>query len=453
MTKEKDKDHLFISYATEDWALAEWLTLRLTSEGYRVWCDRFELLGGESYPRDIQKAMKERTFRVLFLLSHNSVNKPNPTKERTFALKIGEERSIDFLIPLKVDEISGSEINWMTTDITYIPFHKNWADGYRQLLKKLSKLDAPRPLEDGMAIASQVFFDLNQFKDEPEPVYSNCLKIIETPRVIKKFYIGTTVTWFALLDLAKEWPIYPKNTYTVFAFHDPSDVIVDNFKVRYDSSFEIANYDEIEGISTDNIVKNLLTRSLNARFIHMGLDNSEKRIYFPFGLLEKNKIHFQTYTGRNTTVQVAGTRKWSKFGQESELYRYHLSPRFLVRHDPDYGYLAILNIGLYLSDTNGTPLKKRTATARGRRIRKSWWNHEWFSRYLATISFISEGKDSIIIGDDIGQRIVANSCIIKGKTPISVIDEEPIDETVGISIENEIEEDIVIEEEDYDYDE
>ena len=61
------RDHLFISYATEDFALAEWLALRLTIEGYKVWCDRFELLGGESYPKDIDKAMKEKTFRVLAL--------------------------------------------------------------------------------------------------------------------------------------------------------------------------------------------------------------------------------------------------------------------------------------------------------------------------------------------------------------------------------------------------
>src|SRR5437660_515138 len=39
---------LFISYATEDAALAQWLTLKLTAAGYRVWCDRVKLLGGES---------------------------------------------------------------------------------------------------------------------------------------------------------------------------------------------------------------------------------------------------------------------------------------------------------------------------------------------------------------------------------------------------------------------
>ena len=59
---ETDQDHLFISYASENGILAEWLTLRLTAEGYKVWCDRTKLLGGESYPLDIDKAIKESTF-------------------------------------------------------------------------------------------------------------------------------------------------------------------------------------------------------------------------------------------------------------------------------------------------------------------------------------------------------------------------------------------------------
>ena len=71
-------EHLLINYATEDWALAEWLTRKLTAEGYRVWCDRFKLLGGESYPKEIDDAIKNRTFRMLSLLSRASLTKPNP---------------------------------------------------------------------------------------------------------------------------------------------------------------------------------------------------------------------------------------------------------------------------------------------------------------------------------------------------------------------------------------
>ena len=38
-------DHLFLSYAWENAALVDWLVRRLTAEGYRVWCDRFQMLG------------------------------------------------------------------------------------------------------------------------------------------------------------------------------------------------------------------------------------------------------------------------------------------------------------------------------------------------------------------------------------------------------------------------
>jgi len=93
---EDQRDHLFISYATEDIALAEWLTYRLTAAGYRVWCDRIKLLGGESYPEDIDNAIKNRTFRFLGLVSHASLRKPNPRKERTTAHNIARERQVDY---------------------------------------------------------------------------------------------------------------------------------------------------------------------------------------------------------------------------------------------------------------------------------------------------------------------------------------------------------------------
>lgn len=125
------REYLFISYAGEDFALAEWLTLKLTIEGYKVWCDKIKLLGGESYPKEIDQAIKGKTFRLIALLSKSSIN--NPTKERTLALNIARERQEDFLIPINVDGLSPTELPWMTADLTFIPFYKSWAKGYQQL--------------------------------------------------------------------------------------------------------------------------------------------------------------------------------------------------------------------------------------------------------------------------------------------------------------------------------
>src|SRR5688572_10771137 len=138
-----ERDHLFVSYAWENAALADWLVRKLTALGYRVWCDRFKLLGGERWPRDIDRAIKTRTFRMLALISKFSLEKENPSKERQLALAIGKERQEDFLIPLNVDGRSATEVGWQLTDLTWVPF-ENWADGLTQLLGVLEKAGTPR---------------------------------------------------------------------------------------------------------------------------------------------------------------------------------------------------------------------------------------------------------------------------------------------------------------------
>ena len=97
MVENDSRDHLFISYATEDADLTKWLALKLTSEGYAVWCDMLKLRGGESYPKNIDEAIKNRTFRFIALLSRASLSKPNPLKERTLALNIARKRNEDLL--------------------------------------------------------------------------------------------------------------------------------------------------------------------------------------------------------------------------------------------------------------------------------------------------------------------------------------------------------------------
>ena len=80
-------DHLFISSVPEDGALADWLTRKLTAEGYHVWCERFKLLGGETFPDDVDDALKRRAFRVLGLYSQVSLNNPEVMRQRGLALR------------------------------------------------------------------------------------------------------------------------------------------------------------------------------------------------------------------------------------------------------------------------------------------------------------------------------------------------------------------------------
>lgn len=184
-------DHLFISYATENGDLAEWLTVKLTAEGYAVWCDRTKLLGGESYPADIDHAIKVRTFRLLALLSRASVAKPNPVKERTLALNLARERRTDFLIPLNVDGLRSTELDWMTSDLTFIAFAESWAAGFEQLLKKLRSINAPRPLATkGAEAVSDWYLQRDQPDLRRERLISNRLRFTAVPETVYRLVVN-----------------------------------------------------------------------------------------------------------------------------------------------------------------------------------------------------------------------------------------------------------------------
>jgi hypothetical protein len=50
--------------------------------------------------------------------------------------------------------VDGSELDWLTTTVSYIPFTRGWADGWRALLKKLDSISAPRSLANAAPLAA-----------------------------------------------------------------------------------------------------------------------------------------------------------------------------------------------------------------------------------------------------------------------------------------------------------
>ncbi|MEZ4614732.1 MAG: toll/interleukin-1 receptor domain-containing protein [Caldilineaceae bacterium] len=184
---ENLQDHLFISCVPEDGALADWLTRKLSAEGYAVWCERFKLLGGESYPDDIDEAIKHRTFRMVSLYSKASLRNPEVMRQRSLALNLSKELSSDFLIPINVDGVRTKQLDRLTSNLAFIPFEKNWATGLNQLLKKLTSVSCPKPLYNGKNVAAEYFVPKDIVSDQPEELVSNCLVIEKIPVTIYQF--------------------------------------------------------------------------------------------------------------------------------------------------------------------------------------------------------------------------------------------------------------------------
>lgn len=419
----ENQDHVFVSYASEDIALAEWLTFKLTSLGYKVWCDRIKLFGGESYPKDIDAAIKNRTFRFLALLSHASMNKPNPLKERTIAINIAEERKEDFVIPLNLG-VKKAELPWQLSDLTWVDFSKNWAIGLGGLLKALRKAETPCSLENGRDIVSDSIISEGIFRNEPETICSNFLTIKKIPEAISAIRFKNKLSFQERRQLHKIWAYRQISDNTFLSFHKPPD----DFPYEVQNAHLWKNAKEIEGIDTHDVVSELLRKNLNCNCCAKGLlwSYDHKWLYFPFEITSNNRVSFVDMHGKKNSIQVCGERKFFRPGKSSR-YRYYLSPTFRIMRDM-FGEEFVVRLGLRIriTNTSGMAIPGIYAQARRKHASKDWWNHEWVSRYLALCSFLSNEDDEIVIGKQEPYRLVFNAKPLSYVYPIS-LDEEKID--------------------------
>lgn len=446
------RDHLFISYATEDFELAEWLTLKLTAEGYKVWCDRVKLLGGESYPSDIDEAIKDKTYRMIALLSKNSINKPNPKKERTLALNLMREREEEFLLPLNIDGLKPTEIDWMQSDITFISFHKNWATGFALLLKKLEAINSPKAQSDGKSIAARYFLREETIKNEEEILYSNCLQLEKLPKHLRKYKFDKYIPTGEVVAMARSWAFYKKDGRSVYSFHEPGRFLQ---PITHVEDIEWREYPTIDGIDTRNVICNLIKKSLDVHLYSKGLQRELRtdergkkrngRFYFPFRMLKKDQLHFTDYKGKKNYILACSTRNTKRPDGTMRRYMYHLAPNFIVRRNVIEDLLIIPRIQLYLTDEKGEPLLKRSYLSKRKVVCKFWYNHQWLIRILAIMQYLSDDKQKIVIGTNEDEQIIIDAKPMQFTAPLSISLKEPeeTDDVTGdveISLEDEYEE-------------
>jgi hypothetical protein len=384
-------------------------TRKLTAEGYRVWCDRFKLLGGESYPRDIDIALKTRTFRMLALLSRASLEKPNPRKERTTALNIGREQKEDFLIPLNVEGLRATELDWMTSDLTFIPFSQ-WASGLRQLLEKLASINAPRPLERGREIAASTFLPGDVLRHEPEPLYSNIFRVAKLPDVLLRFTVEPGIAGLERDAVLVTWPFYSVSPTVVYAFDHPTPAALHGRAITLDARVPWVGTSEINGVRTRNIVTSLLKGSIVARAAALGIcpTPNGRAMYFPLGLVEKDRLRFHGYSGNETSVTVTSERTLWRTAK-SEKYRYYLAADVRARTDIPPGYVVQVTPTIHVTSPVGEALLGRTINSRRKHVSKTWTNHEWTNRLFAIAEFLAGGTAAIRFGSTPETEVVISA--------------------------------------------
>lgn len=393
------RDHLFVSHASEDDPFAEWLTLKLTSEGYKVWCDHIKLLGGESYPKDIDEAIKSQTFRFLALISRNSLLKPNPLKERTLALNLGRERNENFVIPLNIDGLKPTEIDWMTSDITFIPFHGRWFAGLEQLLMNLSKAGAPRTATNGRMAVREWYLQQDVVEAKPETIWSNLIPILEIPRFVYRFEYKKP-TEIDEDQLLGRWPFYLQDATTAWSFQRPAPPVSDSVaEVR---RFEWREEGEINGMRTIDLLTAVTRRSMEHLCLRKGLMRSfdGRHLYFGSGTTPNDRLWVAKPTGSREFVKSVGVaRYWIRVGGDKrrETSNHHLSPQF----KPFFGRFGqpviAMRIYIFWTDTLGNPRPSRKAFRLRRRLARGWYNSHWFRRQKAILGWLTDWNSEFAV--------------------------------------------------------
>jgi hypothetical protein len=396
--------HLFVSYASQDAILATWLARKLAALGYAVWFDQAKMLGGEPWPQTIDDAIKNRTFRMLALISADSLRKPKPTGERVLAQKIADQRSIpDFLIPLKVD---GTELDWLTTAISYVPFHAGWAAGLRQLLAKLQEISAPRNLANASSLAAMTFptgDDLLVNGDER--LRTNVMRVEQIPPGLKAFRVDDPISNDDKAKLDANWPYYWVNPQLFFAFTDPPQEFGDLVKQTREQ-WSWVDYDTIHGIRIRDVVANLITRSLKVRLVRAGCCVHPKRnqtVYLPATFTRDGWVRFTDFRSKPGRLKIRGKATFKRFGRPPEINHHHFAFRLRIGRGLDQFFWIQITPTLFFFDDTDIAITDDRVGPRRRRVSKMWFNAKWLNRLLAAESILlnlqSGASDGILLAD------------------------------------------------------
>lgn len=400
---QDSRTHLFISYATEDALFVDWLCLRLLNEGYSVWCDRLKLLGGESYPADIDDAIGKRAFRFIAVLSKNSIKKPNPLKERTAALAIARERKENFLIPLNLDSLAASELGWMQSDLTFISF-ANWKEGLAQLLKNLQSVNAPKTASP--TSVATLLDTRKSVEATPETLWSNLVPIKRVPSRLYRFEHDVAMTASSTLQAAATWPHFRENASVCWSFQSPPADLVTQYRFALRGTCDDWRSASGPDVNFYNVGKKVINATLFHRLLSAGLryDSDNRYVYVPNEKQFSGRLSFRSPAG-SSWIKAVGLRSfWTSKGRDS--VRYHLSPSLGTWLDFAGRDFVCVRIRLYLTQLDGTPIKPAMMQSRRKVICKSWWNHEWLCRVLATLQLIAESEADICIGNNPDEQVV-----------------------------------------------
>lgn len=455
------RDHLFLSHANpEDNEFTLWLALQLAKAGFPVWCDLTKLLGGEDFWLDIEKSIRERALKFIYVLSKTSNKKPGPLKELSVADNIARDNNLsDFIIPVHIDALPHREINIQLSRINAISFERGWAKGLRTLLEKLEKEGIPKNADfTPEAVTSWWRYQFSASKgviDQPEDYLSNWFLISDLP----------SKTYFHILydTRSSKGQLKPDFPYTAFVLKNYliSFAKSEDFEGKLGDGLLIGDThdfpteDLLHGRVREEIIKKREGRDAIVRLLKIAWDgmlrrralpiyelaNDNRCFYFKKGLVESDTISFRSAKDKTSYRNVVGYKTVKATDSRAESKRYwHFGVQARPIAYPEIAYCIKPHV--VFSDDGENIWESKLRLHRARRSQcRNWWNAEWRDRILASMSWLAEEATiDVKLGSDVAVQV--SSTPLRFSSPVSYVDPDKTHLSLDEDDEEDYDEDL-----------
>lgn len=442
------RNKIFISHATpDDNDFTKWLALKLIGLGYEVWCDILFLEKGVDFWSNIEKEIRENTFKFLIVSSSAGNQREGVLKELAVATKVKKQLKDDkFIIPLSIDEtLSYDDINIEIVRLNAINFKESWAKGIQELIETFDRQNVPKnspDLSKSNLLYQQIFLHDKGVINEEEIYDSNWFPITSFPEELRfhkyekrlpnnfdvrtltfpairfKKYLCTFAWEYDFMhQLPKTETYNNRNTVRI-----PTSEILSG---EYDSEF-IKNYE------CQRLIVQLVNRAFELRMGDKKVRKYEmtnKNAYWiEKGKLEKDKFN---------KVQLVGKQKeknWH-FGISgaTKLYPFHV---LMVS-----SHIFFTKDGVELIESKGIQHSSR------RRQGKNWWNDKWREKLLAFVKLLSDDKESFFLEMGSEEKVIVANEPIKfiGRHSYVIPSENTLEQESELAEINDFEEEEEIE--------
>ena len=428
----RERNIVFISHANpEDNEFASWLGTRLTAAGYEVWADVLNLLGGETFWRDIGNTIKEEAAIVVVALSYASYQKDGVLDEIALAVNTGRKLSKgQFIIPIRLDDLPFSDLPEQLIRLNVIDFSSNWADGFGQLLKALKDSQIPQSTSDfGEALSAWQKFKLRQsasISDTPESVFSNWFQICSLPSHINFSRFDAAQSQESVkhaFDGFQSPTAQHMRLAVSFANTDTLQMETPNIPLEHAYRVPLTRFLDGRGPigpqswwDAQNIVTGLLRKAWEQFARSQSLLHYEfahgSAWFVPLGLIKGNIATFQDENGKKRRRRLVGRSE-----TRSVYWHFAVSGKVSMA-DPQH---LLLRTHVVFTRDGKTPLDSQSLADRLRKsFCKNWWNDRWRDLLRAFVADLADGKEefSLSLGGDAVATIAASP--MSFESPLSI---------------------------------